>query len=44
MLKIKLPPGAEIVAFADVAGLIITGKTLEEIQRIFEERYKAVQQ
>ena len=44
MLKIKLPPGAEIVAFADDAGLVITGKTLEEIQRIFGECYEAVQQ
>ena len=43
MLKIKLPSGAEIVAFADDAGLVITGKTLEEIQRIFRECYEAVQ-
>ena len=35
MLKIKLSPGAEIVAF---------GKTLEEIQHIFGECYEAVQQ
>ena len=44
MLKVKLPPGAEIVAFADDAGLVITGKTLEEIQGIFGEYYEAVQQ
>ena len=31
MLKIKLPPGTEIVAFAGDAGLVITEKTLEEI-------------
>ena len=43
MLKIKLPPGAEIVAFADDVGLVITGNTLEEIQRIFGECYEAVQ-
>ena len=44
MLKIKLPPGAEIEAFTDDAGLVITGNTLEEIQRIFGECYEAVQQ
>ena len=44
MLKIKLPPGAEIAAFADVTELVITGKALEEIQRIFGECYEAVHQ
>ena len=44
MLKIKLPPGTEIVAFANNAGLLITGKTLEENQRIFGVCYEAVQQ
>ena len=44
MLKIKLPPGVEIVAFADDVGLVITVKTLEDIQRIFGECYEAVQQ
>ena len=32
-----------MVAFADDTGLIITGKDLEEIQRIFEDCYKEVQ-
>ena len=44
MLKIKPPPGAGIVAFADDAGLVITGKILEEIQRIFGECYETAQQ
>ena len=44
MLKTKLLPEAEIVAFADDAGLVITGKTLEDNQRIFVECYEAVQQ
>ena len=44
MVEIKLLPGAEIVTFADDAGLVITGKTLEEIQHIFGECYEAVQQ
>lgn len=44
LLKVKLPPGAEMVASADDAGLVITGKYLEEIQRIFGEGYEAVQQ
>ena len=44
MLKITLPPGAEIVAIADDVGIVITGKILEEIQRIFGECYEAVQQ
>ena len=35
LLKIQLPPGAEMVAFGADAGLIITGKDLEEIRRIF---------
>ena len=35
LLKIQLPPGAEMVAFADDARLIITGKDLEKIRRIF---------
>ena len=43
MLKIKLPPGAVIVDFADDEGLVITRKPLEEIQRIFGECYEAVQ-
>ena len=29
LLKIQLPPGADMVAFADDAGLIITGKDLD---------------
>ena len=29
----------ELVAFEDDAGLVITGKTLEKIQRIFGECY-----
>ena len=43
LLKIQLPPGTEMVAFADDAGLIITGKDLEEIRRIFGDCYEEVQ-
>ena len=43
LLKIQLPPRADMVAFADDAGLIITGKDLETIQRIFGDCYKEVQ-
>ena len=32
------------MVFADDAGLVITGKTLEEIKRIFREYYETVQQ
>lgn len=44
LLKTELPSGTEIVAFADDAGLLITGKHLEEIQRLFGECYEIVQQ
>ena len=40
---IQLPPGPEMVAFADDAGLIITGKDLEEIRRILGDCYEEVQ-
>ena len=43
MLKIKMPPGVEIVALADDAGLVITKRTLVEIQLIFQECNEAVQ-
>ena len=40
LLKIQLPTGAEMVAFGADAGLIITGKDLEEIRRIFRDCYE----
>lgn len=43
LLKTKLPLGAEMVAFADDAGLLIVGKFLEEISRVFEDSYNIVQ-
>ena len=43
LLKIQLPPEAEMVAFADDAGLIITGKDLEEIRRILGDCYEKVE-
>ena len=43
MIKIQLPPGVEMVAFADDAGLIITGKDLEEIRRILGDCCEEVQ-
>ena len=43
LLKIQLPPEAEIVAFASDAGLIITGMDLEKIRRIFGDCYEEVQ-
>ena len=39
-LKIQLPTGADMVAFADDAGLIISGKNLEEIRGIVESVFK----
>ena len=42
LLKIQLPPGAEVTASADDAGLIITGKDLEEIRRILGDCCKKV--
>ena len=42
LLKIELPPVAEMVAFVDDAGLIITGKDLKEIQRILRNCYEEV--
>lgn len=43
LLKLKLPLGAEIVAFADDAGLEIVSKFPEECRRIFAESYDTVQ-
>ena len=43
LLKIQLPPGAEMVAFADDLGLIITGKELKEIRRILGDCFEEVQ-
>lgn len=42
LLKTQLPPGAEMVAFADDAGLVITAKTLEEANCTFGEAYDTV--
>lgn len=44
LLRLKLPLGAEMVAFADDVGLVIVAKHLEEVQRIFVEAYDQVQQ
>lgn len=43
LLKVKLPRGAEMIAFADDAGLQIVSKLPEEISRIFVESYDEVQ-
>ena len=43
ILKIQLPPGAEMVVFTDDTGLIITGKDLEKIRRILGDCYEQVQ-
>lgn len=42
LLKTQLPQGAEMVAFADDAGLVITAKTLEEVNCTFGEAYDTV--
>ena len=44
LLKIQLPPGEEMVTFTNDAGLIITGKDLEEIRRILGDCYQELQQ
>ena len=44
LLRILLPPEAEMVAFADDARLIITGKNLEKIRRILGDCCEEVQQ
>uniref|UniRef100_A0A6V7LDP4 Reverse transcriptase domain-containing protein n=1 Tax=Bracon brevicornis TaxID=1563983 RepID=A0A6V7LDP4_9HYME len=44
MLKLKLPRRAEIVAFADDAGLVIVAKHLADVRRIFCCAYEDVQQ
>ena len=43
LIIIQLPPEAEMEAFADDAGLIITGKDLEEIRRIIGDCYEEEQ-
>uniref|UniRef100_A0A6V7JQE5 Uncharacterized protein n=1 Tax=Bracon brevicornis TaxID=1563983 RepID=A0A6V7JQE5_9HYME len=44
MLKLKLPRGAEIVAFVDDAGLVIVAKHLADVKRILSCAYEDVQQ
>ena len=43
ILKIQLPPGAEMMAFEDNTGLIVSGMDLEEIRRILGDCYEEVQ-
>lgn len=44
LLKLELPIGAELIAFADDALLIVVGKHLEEIQRIAEQSCDRIQE
>uniref|UniRef100_A0A6V7KR42 Reverse transcriptase domain-containing protein n=1 Tax=Bracon brevicornis TaxID=1563983 RepID=A0A6V7KR42_9HYME len=43
-MRLKLPRGTEIVAFADDAGLVIVAKHLADVRRIFVCAYEDVQQ
>lgn len=44
LLRLELPLGAELIAFADDALLIVVGKHLEDIQRIAEESCDRIQE